>query len=221
MPKRLASAATHLISFIYHRARGRRPRRRRNVGGPHHRGGKRGVRRGLAVGKIPAHRAQPDRALYLFERGAKCVDLLLGHVYYRVRIAHRGLKRGVRRGGRAGKKQPAVSARRRGRIRRILPCPLLLDCLSIPKDCSFCPHTTSNARWEFADAARDLRKTQAVGQVYQKTVGGKAQYQKVVTDYGVHIMYFASVTEAGEVSLYSYTRRTPNRRAARCSATGA
>ncbi len=58
---------------------------------------------------------------------------------------------------------------------------------------------------EFADAARDLRKTQAVGQVYQKTVGGKAQYQKVVTDYGVHIMYFASVTEAGEVSLYSYT----------------
>ena len=58
---------------------------------------------------------------------------------------------------------------------------------------------------EFADAARDMRKTLKVGQVYQEEKGGKVEYKKVVTDYGVHIMYFASTTQAGEVSLYSYT----------------
>lgn len=58
---------------------------------------------------------------------------------------------------------------------------------------------------EFADAARDLRKTQEVGQIYQARNNGKVEYNKVVTDYGVHIMYFASVTEVGAVSLYSYT----------------
>lgn len=58
---------------------------------------------------------------------------------------------------------------------------------------------------EFADAARELRKNQAVGQVYQERNGNRVDYQKVVTDYGVHIMYFASVTEVGAVNLYSYT----------------
>lgn len=49
---------------------------------------------------------------------------------------------------------------------------------------------------EFADAARDMRDTIAVGEVYS---------EKVVTDYGVHIMYYASNTKAGAVDLYDYT----------------
>lgn len=49
---------------------------------------------------------------------------------------------------------------------------------------------------EFADAARHMRDNLEVGQVY---------YEKVITDYGVHIMYLASVTEVGAVSLYDYT----------------
>lgn len=49
---------------------------------------------------------------------------------------------------------------------------------------------------EFADAARYMRENLAVGQVY---------YEKVITDYGVHIMYFASTTKQGAVSLYDYT----------------
>jgi len=53
---------------------------------------------------------------------------------------------------------------------------------------------------EFADAARYMRENVEVGKVY---------YEKVITDYGVHIMYMASVTEVGEVPLYSYT--TPGR----------
>lgn len=53
---------------------------------------------------------------------------------------------------------------------------------------------------EFADAARYMRENLAVGEVY---------YEKVVTDYGVHIMYFASTTKVGDVGLYEYT--TPGR----------
>lgn len=49
---------------------------------------------------------------------------------------------------------------------------------------------------EFADAARYMRENLAVGQVY---------YEKVITDYGVHIMYLASTTEMGAVSLHDYT----------------
>lgn len=49
---------------------------------------------------------------------------------------------------------------------------------------------------EFADAARYMRENLAVGQVY---------YNKVITDYGVHIMYFASTTRPGTVQLHSYT----------------
>lgn len=49
---------------------------------------------------------------------------------------------------------------------------------------------------EFADAAREMRDTLEVGNVY---------YEKVITDYGVHIMYLASVVEQGEVGLYDYT----------------
>lgn len=49
---------------------------------------------------------------------------------------------------------------------------------------------------EFADGARTMRDELSVGQVY---------YEPVVTDYGVHIMYLASVTQVGEVSLYDYT----------------
>lgn len=53
---------------------------------------------------------------------------------------------------------------------------------------------------EFADAARYMRENLAVGEVY---------YEKVVTDYGVHIMYFASTTKVGDVGLFDYT--TPGR----------
>lgn len=49
---------------------------------------------------------------------------------------------------------------------------------------------------EFADAARAMRDNIQVGQVYS---------EKVITDYGVHIMYLASTTKVGEVSLYDYT----------------
>ncbi len=49
---------------------------------------------------------------------------------------------------------------------------------------------------EFAKAAREMRDTLAVGQVYG---------EPVVTDYGVHIMYLASVTKPGAVSLNEYT----------------
>ncbi|MCH5155443.1 MAG: hypothetical protein J1F69_02450 [Clostridiales bacterium] len=49
---------------------------------------------------------------------------------------------------------------------------------------------------EFADAAREMRKTLAVGQVYG---------QPVITDYGVHIMYLSSVPQLGAVSLNDYT----------------
>lgn len=53
---------------------------------------------------------------------------------------------------------------------------------------------------EFADAARYMRDNLEVGQVYG---------EPVITDYGVHIMYFASTTSVGEVGLYDYT--TPGR----------
>ncbi|MBD5131012.1 MAG: hypothetical protein HDT28_00220 [Clostridiales bacterium] len=49
---------------------------------------------------------------------------------------------------------------------------------------------------EFADAAREMRDTLKPGQVL---------YKPVITDYGVHIMYLASITKPGEVSLYDYT----------------
>ncbi len=49
---------------------------------------------------------------------------------------------------------------------------------------------------EFADGARTMRDELSVGQVY---------YEPVITDYGVHIMYLASTTQVGEVSLYDYT----------------
>lgn len=49
---------------------------------------------------------------------------------------------------------------------------------------------------EFADGARYMRENLSVGQVY---------YEPVVTDYGVHIMYFASTTKVGEVGINSYT----------------
>lgn len=55
---------------------------------------------------------------------------------------------------------------------------------------------------EFASAARALRKNQAVGEVYKDEDGN---YAKIVTDYGVHIMYFASVVEQGVAELYGYT----------------
>lgn len=53
---------------------------------------------------------------------------------------------------------------------------------------------------EFADAARDMRDNLEVGQVYG---------EPVITDYGVHIMYLASVTKVGAVSINDYT--TPGR----------
>lgn len=53
---------------------------------------------------------------------------------------------------------------------------------------------------EFADAARDMRNTIEVGRVYDK---------QVITDYGVHVMYLASVPKLGAVSLSDYT--TPDR----------
>ncbi len=49
---------------------------------------------------------------------------------------------------------------------------------------------------EFADAARYMRDNLEVGSVY---------YEKVITDYGVHIMYLSSATPTGAVSLYDYT----------------
>ena len=53
---------------------------------------------------------------------------------------------------------------------------------------------------EFADAARDMRDNIEVGRVYDK---------KVITDYGVHIMYLSSVPKLGAVSLSDYT--TPDK----------
>ncbi len=53
---------------------------------------------------------------------------------------------------------------------------------------------------EFADAARYMYDNLGEGQVY---------YEKVITDYGVHIMYFASKTKVGAVSINDYT--TPGR----------
>ena len=53
---------------------------------------------------------------------------------------------------------------------------------------------------EFADAARYMYDNLNVGEVY---------YEPVITDYGVHIMYFASTTRVGEVALNAYT--TPGR----------
>lgn len=52
---------------------------------------------------------------------------------------------------------------------------------------------------EFADAAREMRRTLEVGQVYAKPV---------VTDYGVHIMYLSSVVQKGAVGLNDAT--SPN-----------
>ncbi|MDE7107249.1 MAG: peptidyl-prolyl cis-trans isomerase, partial [Clostridiales bacterium] len=52
---------------------------------------------------------------------------------------------------------------------------------------------------EFEDAAREMRKTLEVGQVYAKPV---------ITDYGVHIMYLSSVAQKGAVQLNDVT--SPN-----------
>ncbi|MDE5592662.1 MAG: hypothetical protein K2I75_01875 [Clostridiales bacterium] len=52
---------------------------------------------------------------------------------------------------------------------------------------------------EFADAAREMRRTLEVGQVYAKPV---------ITDYGVHIMYLSSVVQKGAVELNDVT--SPN-----------
>ena len=49
---------------------------------------------------------------------------------------------------------------------------------------------------EFVDAARIMRDKISVGSVYS---------EKVVTDYGVHIMYLSSVTQKGVVALNDYT----------------
>ncbi|MCX4313526.1 MAG: hypothetical protein OSJ83_06695 [Clostridia bacterium] len=49
---------------------------------------------------------------------------------------------------------------------------------------------------EFADAARYMRRNLQPGEVY---------YTPVVTDFGVHIMYLASVVKQGEVGLNDYT----------------
>lgn len=49
---------------------------------------------------------------------------------------------------------------------------------------------------EFADGARYMRRNLEVGQFYD---------EKVITDYGVHIMYLASIPERGEVKLDAYT----------------
>ncbi|MDE6029119.1 MAG: peptidyl-prolyl cis-trans isomerase [Clostridiales bacterium] len=49
---------------------------------------------------------------------------------------------------------------------------------------------------EFADAARVMRDTLEVGQVYAKPV---------ITDYGVHIMYLSSVVQKGAVGLNDVT----------------
>ncbi len=53
---------------------------------------------------------------------------------------------------------------------------------------------------EFADAARYM---------YDNLLPGEVYYEPVVTDYGVHIMYFASTTKPGAVALNDYT--TPAR----------
>ena len=52
---------------------------------------------------------------------------------------------------------------------------------------------------EFADAAREMRRSIAVGQVYS---------EPVITDYGVHIMYLSSVPQKGAVALDDFT--SPN-----------
>lgn len=49
---------------------------------------------------------------------------------------------------------------------------------------------------EFTKGALEMRDTLEVGQVL---------YKNVITDYGVHIMYLASVPKAGEVSINDYT----------------
>ncbi len=49
---------------------------------------------------------------------------------------------------------------------------------------------------EFADAARYM---------YDNLLPGEVYYEPVITDYGVHIMYFASTTKPGAVALYDYT----------------
>ncbi|MCH5162185.1 MAG: hypothetical protein J1G38_01695 [Clostridiales bacterium] len=54
----------------------------------------------------------------------------------------------------------------------------------------------NNYMQEFTDGALYMRKELEVGQVY---------YEPVITDYGVHIMYFASTTKTGEVGLNDYT----------------
>lgn len=54
----------------------------------------------------------------------------------------------------------------------------------------------NNYMQEFTDAALYMRENLEVGEVY---------YEKVITDYGVHIMYFADTTKVGAVDLYDYT----------------
>lgn len=54
---------------------------------------------------------------------------------------------------------------------------------------------------EFTAGALKMRETLKPGEVL---------YENVVTDYGVHIMYFASVPQVGEVGLYDYT--TPGKK---------
>lgn len=56
--------------------------------------------------------------------------------------------------------------------------------------------TGNNYMEEFTDAALYMRENLEVGQVY---------YEPVITDYGVHIMYFASTTSQGEVRPDDYT----------------
>ncbi|MDE7464401.1 MAG: hypothetical protein K2M48_05165 [Clostridiales bacterium] len=55
---------------------------------------------------------------------------------------------------------------------------------------------------EFTAAALDMRKNYEVGEVYS---------DYVITDYGVHVMYLASVTRQGEVGLYDYTTPGENK----------
>lgn len=57
------------------------------------------------------------------------------------------------------------------------------------------PGETDNWAEEFAAAAREMYETLQVGQLYDKPV---------VTDFGVHIMYLASKTEAGVKQLKDY-----------------
>ncbi|MCH5350862.1 MAG: hypothetical protein J1F39_02705 [Clostridiales bacterium] len=49
---------------------------------------------------------------------------------------------------------------------------------------------------EFVDAARYMRENLSVGEVY---------YEPIITDYGVHIMYFASTTKPGVATINDYT----------------